>query len=42
VFLACAGAQDRRALIEERPLMAGPAYRAYAARVRYRLFPGIW
>ena len=32
-----------RAGIEERALVAGlPGYADYAARVRYRLVPGIW
>jgi protein-S-isoprenylcysteine O-methyltransferase Ste14 len=32
-----------RARIEERALLAGlPGYADYAARVRYRLLPGIW
>jgi protein-S-isoprenylcysteine O-methyltransferase Ste14 len=32
-----------RAGIEERALLAGlPGYADYAARVRYRLLPGVW
>jgi protein-S-isoprenylcysteine O-methyltransferase Ste14 len=32
-----------RARIEERALLAGlPGYGDYAARVRYRLVPGLW
>jgi protein-S-isoprenylcysteine O-methyltransferase Ste14 len=32
-----------RAGIEERTLIAGlPDYAEYAARVRYRLLPGLW
>ena len=32
-----------RAVLEERTLASGlPDYRDYAARVRYRLIPGIW
>jgi protein-S-isoprenylcysteine O-methyltransferase Ste14 len=32
-----------RAMIEEKTLIAGlPEYRNYAAKVRYRLLPGIW
>jgi protein-S-isoprenylcysteine O-methyltransferase Ste14 len=32
-----------RAGIEERALLAGlPGYGDYAARVRYRLVPGVW
>lgn len=31
-----------RALVEERLLVAGAQYRAYADRVRWRLFPGVW
>lgn len=31
-----------RILAEERPLRQLEAYRAYAARVRYRLVPGVW
>ena len=42
VFLVWASVQARRALAEERLLAADPAYRVYAARVRYRLLPGIW
>jgi protein-S-isoprenylcysteine O-methyltransferase Ste14 len=42
VFLVWAGVQARRSLAEERLLAADPAYRAYTARVRYRLLPGIW
>ena len=33
----------RRILVEDRFLAANlPGYREYAARVRYRLLPGIW
>lgn len=31
-----------RGVTEERHLCADPDYRAYAARVRYRLLPGVW
>ena len=35
--------QDRHPAYEDRTLLAElPGYRAYAARVRYRLIPGIW
>ena len=33
----------RRILLEDRFVMAAlPGYADYAARVRYRLFPGVW
>jgi len=31
-----------RALVEERVLATNPSYKAYSARVRWRLFPGVW
>lgn len=31
-----------RIVFEERPLLRLPEYRVYAARVRYRLLPGLW
>jgi protein-S-isoprenylcysteine O-methyltransferase Ste14 len=42
VLLIWTAIQARRTLAEERVLQSDPAYRRYAARVRYRLIPGLW
>jgi protein-S-isoprenylcysteine O-methyltransferase Ste14 len=42
VLLVWVGIQVARIHTEERLLDSDPSYRAYAARVRFRLFPGIW
>jgi protein-S-isoprenylcysteine O-methyltransferase Ste14 len=42
VLLAWIGFQLARIQVEERQLGVDPSYRAYAARVRFRLLPGIW
>ena len=42
MLLIWLGVQVARIHAEERLLGADPSYRAYAARVRFRLFPGIW
>jgi len=42
VLLVWIGIQLARIQVEERLLGADPSYRAYAARVRFRLLPGIW
>jgi protein-S-isoprenylcysteine O-methyltransferase Ste14 len=42
VFLVCYGLQVPRLLIEERFLLADSQYQDYAARVRYRLLPGLF
>jgi protein-S-isoprenylcysteine O-methyltransferase Ste14 len=42
VLLVWTTIQAQRTLAEERVLQSDPAYRSYAARVRYRLIPGIW
>ena len=42
VYVAVGGCQVGRILREERLLGADPAYRAYRARVRFRVLPGLW
>jgi protein-S-isoprenylcysteine O-methyltransferase Ste14 len=42
VYVICHGLQVPRLLAEERLLAADPAYRAYQARVRWRLIPGVF
>jgi protein-S-isoprenylcysteine O-methyltransferase Ste14 len=41
VWLGVCGCQVGRALREEQLLLRDPAYRAYAARVRFRILPGL-
>jgi protein-S-isoprenylcysteine O-methyltransferase Ste14 len=42
LYLAALAIQIARLKREERILMLDPAYQAYAARVRYRLLPGLF
>lgn len=42
VWLAACGVQIGRIVVEERALSVDPRYRAYRARVRYRLLPPVW
>jgi protein-S-isoprenylcysteine O-methyltransferase Ste14 len=41
LWLCECGLQVARALAEENLLLSDPEYRAYRARVRYRLVPGL-
>jgi len=42
IYLWVASIHTVRILREERVLMCDPAYREFAAQVRYRLLPGIF
>jgi protein-S-isoprenylcysteine O-methyltransferase Ste14 len=42
LYLVALMIQSARLMREERILLQDPAYRAYAARTRYRLLPGLY